>query len=890
MMRWWRGRASPRLRWLQSDLREEAQAELEFHIEGEIDRLEGAGVPREEARRRVVAEMGDLDRIAWRLTTIARRQRVRRWLAGQVRGTLGDARSAVRTLGRRPGLSGTMILTLAVGIAGSTTMLSVIDGVAWRPLPYPESDRLVRVAGTFPTGGLGPVPGPLLADWQQASSSFEALAGAMVESKDLEQNGGEPARLRAGAVSPEYGALTGLEMTLGRWFTVDDDLRDGPALTVLGHGLWLNRWGGDPGIVGRDIVLDGQPVTVLGVLSAEHEPPVSLNLGGVQLWIPLRQAATDVATHDNWFLRVVGLRRPDVEQSAALAELQSLTDRLVDDYGIERYREGFAVQLEDLRANTVASAREPVRLLMVAAVLLLLVACANVSTLCLLRSRERAAEFGTRRSLGASRAGLIRQLLVESLVLAGLAGLIGGGLATAGIRLFSRFDPGDLPRVGELALDGRFVGIAVVVVFLTGLLSGLVPAVQLSRSSGPGGTSRSVTSDRGASRLRGTLVAIEVALSLTLVTGSALLAASISRMVRVDPGFEPAGVHVIHLELARRYDTREQRTAFFYELADVLRGLPGVTSVGMGNGLPFGGGGAMGSVEVDGEASADLPDYVRWQLVDEGFFPTLGVEAADGRLLDAGEVSGGAARVIVNRSFARAAWGSESAVGRRLKVIRTGDQAPWLEVVGVLEDFRQGRLDREVVPEIYVPLSQPPFVFPSMDFVVRGNLPPQVLAGSLREAVWRVDGSQPIGWIETLDRRIRASLARHHFYGAVLGVFGAAALFLVATGIYGTVATSIGQRRREIGVRMALGASRRRVRDEMARVGMIWISAGILAGVGLSAAGLKVTESLLYDVSVRDPASYAVAAACLAIVGAAAVLLPTRRLSRIDPSESLRAG
>lgn len=883
------GRGPGRLSETRETLEDEARAELAFHVDSEIDRLMAEGHSRSEAQGIVLADLGDVEGIGSRCASIAWQSRRRSRLRSLWHSGWSDLRLGFRSLRRHRVHAIAATATLALGIGASTTLLSVVDAVAWRDLPYPDSDRLVRVAGTFPTGGMGPVPGPFLQGWREASTTLELLAAALVESRDLTPADGEPVRLRAAAVSEEYGALTGLDLALGRWFGPEEGGRNDARLAVLSHGLWMERWGGDPAILGTTVSLDGEPVTVIGVASERHLPPLALNLAGVDVWVPLPQAREDVMRHDLWMLRVAARHRAGVEVEAVRAEVQAITDRLIEGVDPEHYESGFRIQVDDLRRNTTAASADAVGILLGAAVLLLLAACANVANLSLARGRSRVGELGVRRSLGASRLRLIRMLTIETGVTALLGGLLGLGLARAGIVLFRRFDPGDLPRVGELVMDLRVVGIAFGVVVVAALASGLLPAFQLSRRSGPVDMGRSTTSDRGAARLRGALVAVEVAMALALLTGSALLGRSLWELVRVDPGFEAAGAYALHLELAQRYDSREARVRFFRDVAAELGSVPGVEAVGMGNGLPFGQGGAMGSVVVGDGASDAVPDYVRWQLVDAGFFPTLSVGAVEGRLLTAGEVARGATRVVVNRTFARTVWGAGPAVGRSLKIVRTDDDDPWLEVVGVVDDFRQGRLDRDVVPEIYIPLGQSPVVFASMDFVVRSSLPLESLAPALRAALWRLDDDQPVGWTDSLDGRIRGSLARHRFYGALLAVFAASAILLVVAGIYGTVAAGIGQRRRELGVRMALGATGGRITGEVARRSLGWMAVGLVVGTAGSVGAGRLVGTLLYGVGAHDGLTFLLAALTLAAIGAVAVLIPALRVTRIDPVDVLRA-
>ncbi|MEE8585570.1 MAG: FtsX-like permease family protein, partial [Acidobacteriota bacterium] len=485
--------------------------------------------------------------------------------------------------------------------------------------------------------------------------------------------------------------------------------------------------------------------------------------------------------------------------------------------------------------------------------------------------------------MGASRSRIVRHLLSESLVLALTGGAAGVLIAVLGVRAFAAFGPGDIPRMAEISVNFRVLGFAVAVSALAGILFGFLPALRTTRISllanlGKGAAGSSA-SGPGRSRLQSAFVVVQTGMALVLLTGAGLLLNSLARLVQVDPGFDPGNVTVMHLSLGTGYQTKEQRTAFFTQLLDNLRALPGVESAGLCSGIPFGVS-AMGGQVVFEEADVSSGSSL-FRLVSDGFLSTIGVDVlAGGRPLSPQDILAGAPVVLVNKAFADKYWPGQEAVGKSIK-ISTEKDAPWLEVAGITPSFKQMRLGWPVRSEVFVPYTQLHFIRPSMDFAVRSSLEPQGLARSLRNAVWSVDPNQPVDWISSLQQRISLSLSQPRFYAILLSLFAALALILAAVGIYGTLSFWVSQRTCELSIRMALGASGRRLAAGVLRQGLALVLAGTAIGLAASSLASRTLSSFLYGVSPTDWMTFTAVSLFLVLTATAAISLPARRAMQV---------
>ncbi len=806
---------------------------------------------------------------------------------------LQDLRYGARALRHRPGFALAAVVTIALGLGPATAMYSVVDKVLLSPLPYPEPGELVRIGSTFPGGQIGPIPGPLLQDWQRVGiAPFGPVAGLMNEEVEVPAEGGAPERLHAAMVSASLGSLMGLDLEHGRWFSESEDRKGVQRVAVLTHSVWQQRFGADADVVGREITLDGAPVVVIGVASQSFHPPTALGARRVDLWMPLMQAKQDLDVHDNWFLRVVARLPESAEPDAALRDLQARSDQLIESYPAEAWADtDFILQVASLHDLTVGSARETLTPLGLAVVMLLLTACVNLAHLNLARGRDRVAELALRGALGASRGRLVSQLLMEN-VLIGVAGAAAAiGLAALGLRLFLTYGPGNLPRLGEVALDLRVMATAAAMLFVAGLGFALLPAWSAVRGAGGGVAGGAGRSGPVTRRGRSVLVSVELALALVLLAGAGLLGSTYWSLINVDPGFRTDDVLAVNVTVRDRYSSPEERMAAFESIRGAIATAPGVADVGLAMGMPFGDIGVAGSVVVEGrEIDPDAgPDFIGWGTADAGYFRVLGLQVGEGgRIPSEEEYDSGAFLALVNQTYVDRFLDGRSPLGTRFQVGRTGADAPWWEVAGVLPSHKQSRLDRDPFPQVYVPYRAAHSTFPTIEFLVRPSSPGSVTAAQLREAVWGFDPNQPIGWVSTLDARIADSVVAPRCHAGLLALLAGTGLALAAAGVFGTVAYAVRQRRREMAIRRALGATAGAVRRQVVGENLIWVVLGLGIGIVGAYPLSKTLESLLFGVEPTSLWILLPASLVLAFVAILAAYLPARDAGNVDPAVSLR--
>ena len=801
---------------------------------------------------------------------------------------LQDVRYAARSLARTPTFTAVAILTLALGIGSSTAIFSVVDGVLFRPLPYPDSEDLVRVGGTWPNGSLSAVSGPMFLELREMTASFAAIGATVTASLDLAGDG-VPERFRAAAVSAGFFRILGVPPALGRGILPGEDHPASSRVLVLSHGLWQGRWGGDPGVVGRTLTLNGEQFTVVGVMPPGFQPPEALGHGEVEMWFPLAFANWDLTSRNNWFLHLVARLEPGTTLEAARQQVNGYFAGLTDaDPGLRRH----GGQVQSMFDETVGDIGTRLVLLLGAVGFLLLIACANVANLFLARATDRAREVALRTALGAGKARIVRQFLTESLLLAAGGGALGIVIAFVGVEAFVLFSPGDIPRIGEVAVNHRALGVTAALSVATGMLFGLAPVLgQNQRSAHDCLRENTYLASAGHRRsaVRNTLVVVEAGLALMLLVGAGLLLNSFVRLQRVDPGFSPINTLAFRIDLRPEYDTRDERTQFFRALLDRVSSVPGVSSAGASTGLPFARSGSIGTIVVEGQPTEEN-QRTAWQLVSPGYFETLAAEIQPGgRSFASTDDAAGPRVAIVNDAFARQHWSERNAVGRRLKVIRTGENHPWFTVIGVANDFKQNRLGAPTQPEIFVPLAQGAVVFPRMDVIVKSRIAATGLVAALRNAVWSIDPNQPVGAMITMEDYIARSVIAPRFYTMLLTTFATIAMVLAAIGIYGTMTYAVGQRNRELGIRMALGARSGDVRRLVVRQGMKLTLAGLLLGLGGSILLSRALANFMFGVTTTDAPTFAAATAVLAAAGLAACYIPAVRATRIDPLTALRS-
>jgi putative ABC transport system permease protein len=799
---------------------------------------------------------------------------------------LQDLRYAARTLTRRPSFTLAVVLTLAVGIGANSAIFSVVDGVLLRPLPYEAQERLVRVFGRYVEFGRTSFSYPDFLDLRAQATTFERVAGYGASGTTL-TGVDEPERLQAGlAVGDLFGVL-GVRPLLGRTFRPEDEQYGSHRVVVLSHRLWTRRFAADPDVVGRVISLGGNPFVVIGVAAPAMRVPES-----AELWMPLAlNPANPPPGRRNEFLGVIARLKPGVSVERAATDVAAVARRLAQAYPATNG--SFLTEVSLLRNEVVGPIRPALIVFMAAVGLVLLVACGNVANLMLARAASRTREVAVRISLGAGRRRLMRQLLTESLLLALTGGVLGLALAGWGVSALRAMRPGNIPRIDEVALDWRVVGFTLGVSALTGLVFGLAPALQAGRSDVRGALQAGGRGASGGSldRLRGALVATQVAFALVLLVGAGLLIKSFARLQDVDPGFRPDNLLTFRISLpTSRYSSDTTRRLLFGALETRLAAIPGAASVGGVTNLPIGGSYPYISFSIEGVTErvpgvmqdavplAVTPDYLR----------TLGIRLRNGRAFTGQDGPTSAPVALVNAEMARRFWRGKNPIASRITMDDPRDTAAiWRTVVGVIENTRLETLDREPYPQMIFPAAQ--YDRAAMDFAIRASVPPASLVPAVRREVSGLDRDLPVYNVKTMDERIGEVVAQPKVNLVVLAAFAVLALLIAAVGTYGVMAYAVAQRTRELGIRVALGASGDRVVRLVVRQGMLPALVGVGIGLIGAALGARLLGSLLYGVGTHDPATFAVAVTALGTIALAACYIPARRAARADPMLALRS-
>ena len=878
-----------------TDVRADVADELEFHIEMIAERLIEQGVAPDRARARAREEFGDFERARALCEGIGAEQ-ARRHEWGELLDSLAtDVRFAFRSLRRAPGFAATIVITLALGIGASTAIFSIVRGVLLRPLPFIDPDRLVRVWEVSPRGDdHNVVSMGNYVSWRERARSFSAIGAHSAPFGVTLVEAGEPTRITTADLTPSVMQVLGARAALGRTFVPDDDRRDGQAV-VLSHGLWVRRFGADPGIVGRRLTINDAPYTVLGVMPAAFEFPSA----GVDIWRPVTvdHIDADERRSHNWY--VVARLAPAATLDAASAEMRAIAGGLAREF--PQYMKGFGTNVVSMADDAVASVRPLLLILLAGATLLLVVACANIANLLLARSVGRRREIAVRGALGASRARIVRQLLTESVVTAFVGGLLGVAMAVLLTRALTVLAPDDIPRLSAVRVDGVVLVYALATTLASGLLFGLVPAVRMLRGIRRGGASLHLAlragGDRGASGRQGGVRSIllvgELAVSLILLSGAGLLLRSAHRLASVDYGYRPAGLVAASLDLPRaRYDGNDRHVAFYDQLIAGARELPHVIGVA-GTTEEIGSSSSMTfSFAIEGRPARNASgreDAQPLRVVAGDYFRVMGIRVRRGRAFAPTDRADAPPVVIVNESLSRLLWPDVDAVGSRVSFV--GPSGPWLQVVGVVGDTRSNAADAAPVPAMYMPFAQKRWPWMTwMTLVMRtdatGNA--STLGGALRGLVRQVDARLPIQRVSTVPDLYRESVARRRFATVLTGVFAALALILGVVGMYGVMSYGVVQRRREFGIRLALGARASQVTGVVVREALALAGVSLIVGLSASLGLTGVLSGLLYEVSPRDPVTLAAVSLVVAVVAVAAAWIPARRATYIDPATTIR--
>ena len=807
----------------------------------------------------------------------------------------------MRVLRKDRGFTITAALTLALGIGAATTIFSVVHKVLLEPLNYSDPDRLVMVRERLPQilPDPIPVPAPDVFEIQRETEVFQDAAGWRSEQRDLSSDAGTPARVPVTKVMANLFPLLGAQPALGRTFTVEED-RSRQSVAILSDTVWRTRYASDPRILGRTILLDRVPHAVIGVMPPSFTFPPQGLAGSepADVWVPMAFTDVELQTYgDDFNTAVLARLKHGVSAKKAESVLAGTARRIFEKYAaISKKEFSLEVIATPLRDRITGGVRTLVLMLAGAVFLLLMIACGNVANLMLTRAARREREFAIRTAIGASRSTVARQWLIESVLLALIGGIGGVFLAWYGTDALARMTAVNLPRLAEVRLDLRALVVSVVLSVLTGLIFGAAPAFfsgrsDLTQALKEGGRG---TIGRGRRRLRPALAVVEVALALVLLAGAGLLIRSFLRVRATDPGFQTENLVTMNLSLpAAMYRSPSDVRGFIERLDEKLRRIPGVMAVGAGNGLPLERAEWIRVFSIENETTLrGKRPPTAFTVIDGDYFQALGIALKLGRLFTAADRNEQAPVLIVSETMARTLWPGDEPIGKLIKFAPPGSKTPFHTVVGVVADVKEDSLERESKFRSYVPAAQiggaVTRALNTPGFVVRARKAPETVMAAVREAVQSIDPQMPVAKLQTMDQRLDGTLSARRIQMYVVALFASAALLLSALGVYGVIAYSVAERTQEIGIRMALGATRSGVLRMVVQQGLVMTAVGIVAGLAGSAVLTRMIESLLFGVKPTDAATFAVVAGVLLAAAAVASLLPARRAMSVDPMVALR--
>ncbi|HEV2615465.1 MAG TPA: ABC transporter permease [Candidatus Acidoferrales bacterium] len=803
---------------------------------------------------------------------------------------LQDIRYAVRMLAKSPGFTTVAILTLALGIGANTALFTVVNAILLRPLPFRDPGKLCLVTESLPSfPSLGPSYQNYL-DFRDQAKSLTGLAALHIDFMNLTGQG-DPERLKAEMATATLFPLLGVNALAGHTFTTEEDRYGGPPVVLLSYSFWQRNFGGASNIVGRSITLDDQRYTVTGIL-----PPDFQIIVPADVIVPFAPWAHGLPDDRNWHpgIIAIGRLRPNVTFEQARAEMATIAQRLDKQYPL--YDTGMGAHVSGFQDLLVQNVRPALLVLLGAVGLVLLIACGNIANLLLARAASRQHEIAVRTALGATRLRIVRQLLTESLLLA-LAGA-GLGLLLAWLIMepLLSLAPSSLPNVGKIGMDGHVLAFTAIVALATGVLFGLVPALQTLKFDirpALSDAARGSIGGAGRHRIRNTLVVTEVALALLLLIGAGLLIRSFARLQDVQPGFQPAHLLLADVPLSpKAYAQSAPRMEFFDQLLARARTLPGVTSAGAAVILPVTGNGSLIHFNIQGRPPKSPHDYILigYRPISSGYLRALRVPLLAGRLLRDSDTDRGPYVVVVNESMAKQYFPGESPLGKRVQLgAIPNKEVPLMEIVGVVGDMKQ-TLASEASAEMYVPYRQANAMLPifTMSLVLRTSSDPHSEVSALRSAVHDLNPNQPLVNFRTMQENIATSVSDPRFRTVLLGIFAASALLLSVIGLYGLMAYSVVQRTSEIGIRLALGAQRADVMKMIVRDALKLVLSGIGLGIVGALALSRLLTRFLYGVLPNDPATFVGVSIILALVALAACYIPARRAMRVDPMIALR--
>jgi putative ABC transport system permease protein len=873
---------------VEHDLDEELRSYVELLA---AENMNTKGMSFSDAHRAALIEVGGIERVK----DDVRDERPGMMLENGIR----DLRHGVRLLGRSPGFAAIAILTIALGIGATSAIFSVINAVALKPLPYPGADRLVYITSQFPTLHFDKfwISPPEYFELRERSKSYTDIAAYRTSAVNV-SDGTHPERVNAVFITANMFDVLGVRPRLGQTFTAAQDLPNSDPVVILGDALWRRTYGGDLGVVGKQIDVQGSKRTVVGVAP----PGFDLHDARSQIWLPMGLDPVNRQNRGSHYLFLVGRLKPDVSFERAQTELAANVKQWGKlNPGTHTPNDStHRIQMAPLRDEVIGNVRSALWILQGAVLLVLLIACANVANLLLVRAESRHKEFAVRSALGAASGRLLRQFIAEGLVLTVAGAGLGLLLAQWGLKALLAANPSSIPRSAEIGIDPMVLGLTTLVAVFTAMIFGLAPLFHLSEGAvaaviKEGGTRSTPSAARH--RVRRGLVAAEIALAVMLVVGAGLLVRSFNNLTTVDAGFDARKLITFGVVLPQAtYTAPERRAQVVADLQRKLAAIPGVENAAAMTGLPPTRDVNANDTEFDGlTAGPGKPalnvDY--YQAATVGYFETMKIPLMKGRGFTSSDVAGSGV-AVVNEALVKVFYPKDDPIGKRVRSCCSSptSQVPWLTIVGVAKDVKQGGLDQKVGTELYFNVEQGPrinqYAPNAYNFVVRTSQPLGAIAPSIQGAVRSIDPGLPVIQLRTMENVFADSVTRQRFLSQLLAIFAAVALLLAAIGTYGVVSYLVTERQREIGIRVALGASSGRIVRLVLRQGLTLATIGIVIGVGGALVLSRLTRTLLFGVSPNDPSTYVAVAAVIAAVALLACLLPAQRAMRVDPLEAIR--
>lgn len=814
-----------------------------------------------------------------------------------LKGFIPDLRPTLRGLMRAPGFAVFAILTLALGIGANTTIFTVADAFIFKPVPFPDAERLMMLHERAPGNTNFPAmvsPADFL-DFRSRASSYEQVAAFVQVDLNLSGTGkpgtgdGDVEPIYASLVTSNFFDMLGMKAMIGRTFAAGEDQPGQNQIVVLSYGLWQQRFGGDPNIGGRKIKLNGSSYSVVGVMSKDFRFPVASTL-----WTPLALTPKDAAGRDDHWLRVIARLRSGVSESQARGELESISAALASSYPQSNH--GWGVMVQPLRRYITGDFNHQYSLLLLGAVFfVLLIACANVMNLQFARMSGRQKEFAVRTALGASRWRIARQVILESTILS-LAGALASLLLSAwSLDLILSTMPGEVAKYiagwENIHLDGRALAFTFVIALFAGILAGLIPALRstsiLNEALKQSG--RGTSSSRARQRIRSVLVIAEVGSAMVLLAGAGLLIKGSQSLLRVDAGLNPQSILSMQIVLTdKHYGESHQRAAFYDQMLERLATLPGVDGAALTSNVPYGFNERMATYGVEGQPSASASERrsAQLQAVSANYLAMAGIPLLQGRGFQDSDTAESTPVAVVTEKFARRNWPGEDAIGHRVRIGGATTASPWLTVIGVVKDVRYDPWASEIAPAIYQPYRQAPQYYTYIAIRAKGD--PLAVAGPARRAIAALDIDRPVFEVQTLDRVITNKLIGLSYCAVMLAAMGMIAIVLSAVGIYSLMAYSVTERTQEIGIRLALGATRGDVFRMVGSRGVFLVTAGLAIGLAISIPLARLLSSMIYGVGANDPVTFGGTAGLLAVVALLACYFPVRRAMSTDPIVALR--